>query len=542
MSKSIEELKTEVGGLEVWSHIEEASKIGYQAVNPDLVPLFKWYGIYAQKPNAEGYFMMRIKVPGGKLTANQLRTINDLTERYARGVADITTRQAVQLHWLRIEDMPTILQELKAVGMDTAGGCGDILRNVTGCPLAGLIEDEIFDASNDLVAIDSYFTRNKDFANLPRKYKMTVTGCTSWCSQPDINCIALVGVKHPKTGELGYGLKMGGGLSTKPMISRNFPVFVPRDKAKEVTIAATKVYRDNGFRDKRHKARIKFLIEDWGVDKFLEAIEAELGYSLERVELIRTMETGAPEYFPSPKVSHQDHLGINKLKNGHYAVGLAFVSGRSYSPDFANIASLIEKYCKDGEARTTNKQNLIIVNVLESKLNDLIKEAQELGLKTEHSAFTQLGVACTGTEFCNLAIVETKTKAKKLFDYLDKEFPGFAINGKAEDKSQELMISVTGCPNNCAQYSIADIGLVGAKIKTDSGEMLDAFRIFLGGRLGNNAQFGKALDGRFLHADIDVTLSKLLQYYTKHKKENEFFRDFVDRIGTVAIQSEALAQ
>lgn len=531
MSMTIEELKSEVGGLEVWSHIEEAAKIGFKAVNQELVPLFKWYGIYAQKPNAEGYFMMRIKIPGGQLSSLQLRTINALTEKYARGVADITTRQAIQLHWLRIEDIPTILQELKKVNMDTAGGCGDILRNVTGCPLAGLIGDEVFDATKELIEIDSFFTRNKDFANLPRKYKMSVTGCSSWCSQPDINCISLIGVKHPQSGELGFTLKVGGGLSTKPIISKNFPVFIPRTKAKEVTIAASTVYRDHGFRDKRHRARIKFLIEDWGVEKFLEHTEALLGYKLERVQELRTMETGAKEYFPSPQVSHHDHLGVTKLKNGHYAVGVAFVSGRSRSPDLSNVADLVDKYTERGEIRTTNKQNLIIVNVIETKLQELLQEAQTMGLKVEYSAFTRLGVACTGTEFCNLAIVETKVKAKEIFDFLDKEFPGF---------DQELMISVTGCPNNCAQYSIADIGLVGAKVKAESGEMLDAFRIFLGGRLGDNAQFGKPLEGRFLHSDIGLSLKQLLKYYIKNKKQNEVFGAFVDRLGIQTIQQEAL--
>lgn len=520
MSRTIEELKTEVGGLAVWSHIEEAAKTGFEAVNQELVPLFKWYGIYAQKPNSDGYFMMRIKVPGGKLNSVQLFKINELTEKYARGVADITTRQAIQLHWMRIEDMPSVLEELKSVGMDTAGGCGDIMRNVTGCPLAGLTEEEVFDASPELNSIDGFFTRNLDFANLPRKYKMSVTGCSTWCSQPDINCISLVGVKHPSTGELGYRLKIGGGLSTKPMMSKSFPVFVPRDKAKEVTVAATTVYRDHGFRDKRHKARIKFLVEDWGVEKFLGEIEALLGYKLERIEGL-----------VDPEIPHHDHLGISKLKNGHYAVGVSFVSGRTHCPDLQNIASLLDKYCEQGEVRTTNKQNLIIINVVETKLEAMLQEARKLGLKVEHSAFTKLGVACTGTEFCNLAIVETKTRAKEIFDHLDQKFPGF---------SEQLMVSVTGCPNNCAQYSVADIGLVGAKFKSDAGEMVDAFRIFLGGRLGKDAQFAKPLDGRFEHASIEDSLSKLIQYYLDHKEDQEVFSRFVDRLGVEKIQTEAL--
>lgn len=528
MSNPVEELKAKHGTLEVWSHIEEASKIGYSAVDPERVPLFKWFGIYGQKPNAEGYFMMRIKIPGGRLTITQLEKVNDIASRYARGVADITTRQAIQLHWIRIEDIPTILKELASVGMDTAGGCGDILRNVTGCPLAGLLPDEIFNATPELISIDKFFTRNKDFSNLPRKYKMSVTGCSTWCSQPDINCISLVGVKHPIKGELGFTLKVGGGLSTKPMISKNFPVFIRREQAQDVTIAATTVYREHGFRDKRAKSRIKFLVEDWGVEKFLDELEKNLGYKLERVPVIRTMATGAPEYFPSPEVSHHDHLGINRLRNGNYAVGVAFISGRSHSPDLENVAKLVRRYTENGEVRTTNKQNLIIVNVPEIHLEDLCTEAKLMGLKIDHTSFSRLGVACTGTEFCNLAIVETKTKAKNLFDYLDTKFP---------DMQEQLMISVTGCPNNCAQYSIADIGLVGCKVKDEATEeMKDAFRIFLGGRLANNAQFGKPLDGRFLHEEIETTVEDLLKFYLNNKTTNEVFRDFVDRIGTEAIQ------
>jgi ferredoxin-nitrite reductase len=521
MANQMEELKNKVDGIDVWQHIEATSKIGFSAVDQELVPLFKWYGIYAQKPKEDGFFMMRIKIPGGQINSKQLRKIEDLSNRYADGVCDITTRQAIQLHWLKIENIPTILKELAEVGMDTFGGCGDILRNVTGCPLAGLVEDEIFDASKELIEIDNFFTRNRDYSNLPRKYKMSVTGCSTRCSQPDINCASLVGVKHPKTNEEGFALKVGGGLSTKPMIASDFPVFIKRSQAKEVIEAVTKVYRDHGFREKRHNSRLKFLLEDWGVEKFLSTVEQELDFKLEKVE----------KNFPNPDTSHHDHMGISKLKNGHYAVGVAFVSGRSRNPDLSNIADLIDTYTENGEARNTNKQNLIIVNVLESKLEELLSKAIEYGLKIEDSAFTRLGVACTGTEYCNLAIVETKQRAKELFEYLDSQFPSF---------QEELMISVTGCPNNCAQYSIADIGIVGCKVKiNDTTE--DAFRIFLGGRLGHNAQFGKPLEKRYLHKNIHTTLKELLAFYFQEKKANENFRSFLDRYGVENIENGALA-
>jgi ferredoxin-nitrite reductase len=527
MANSIEDLKAKIDGLDVWEHIESASKIGFSAVDQELVPLFKWYGIYAQKPKEAGYFMLRIKIPGGILSAKQATTLNDLAERYAKGVMDITTRQAVQMHWIRIEDIPDILRELSAAGMDTAGGCGDILRNVTGCPLAGLTDDEVFDASEDLKKIDSFFVRNRDFSNLPRKYKMSVTGCKTWCSQPDINCVSLVAVKHPHKDDFGYTLKVGGGLSTKPIIAKNFPVFIPKSKALEVITAVTTVYRDHGFRDKRHQARIKFLVEDWGVEKFLQAVETILGYELEKVPMINQSKTGAFEYYPSPETSHHDHLGITKLKNGLFAVGIAFTSGRTNCPDLKNIAQLTTRYSLEGEIRTTNKQNLLITNIPEKNLDELINSAQKMNLKTQYSPFTRLGVACTGTEFCNLAIVETKAKARDLFDYLNTKFPEF---------QEDLMISVTGCPNNCAQYSVADIGLVGCKVKDPEGNMQDAFRIFLGGRLGSEAQFGKALDGRFYHQNIHLDLEKLLRYYLSNKSSEEKFRNFVDRNGIENIQ------
>lgn len=530
MAGDIEALKQRVNGLDVWEHILEASKIGFSAVDQDLVPLFKWYGIYAQKPKEDGFFMMRIKIPGGQLNSRQIYKLSDLGKRYAKGVIDITTRQAVQMHWLKIEDIPNIVRELQEVGMDVMGGCGDVTRNITGCPLAGLIEDEIFDASNELLDIDNFMTRNRDFSNLPRKYKMSVTGCAHWCSQPDINCVSLVGVEHPITKEKGYTLKVGGGLSTKPIIAKNFPVFIKREEAKDVITAVTTVYRDHGFRDKRHKARIKFLVEDWGVERFLDESEKILGYKLTRVPLLKIMNTGAEEYFPSPKDSHHDHLGVTKLKNGNYAVGIAFISGRTTDLDLANIARLADEFSVTKEVRSTNKQNLILVNVAEPKLKDCLEKALSYNLKVDYSAFTKLGVACTGTEFCNLAIVETKARAKELFNYLDNEFPNF---------KEELMISVTGCPNNCAQYSIADIGLVGCKVKEEtSGEMLDAFRIFLGGRLGDEAQFGKPLEGRFLHRDIHLVLKKLFQFYLDEREEDEQFRFFIDRLGIENIQRE----
>jgi ferredoxin-nitrite reductase len=530
---AIEELKKQVDGLDVWSHIEEASKVGFEAVDQKLVPLFKWYGVYAQKPNEEGFFMLRVKIPGGQLHTVQIYKLAELGKRYARSIVDITTRQAVQMHWIRINDMPQILKELKDIGLDTAGGCGDITRNITGCPLAGLAEDEVFDASHDLKAIDAFFNRNKDYSNLPRKYKMSVTGCSHWCSQPDINCASLVGVKHPKTAELGYSLKVGGGLSTKPMIARNFPVFIKREQAKEVIAAVTAVYRDHGFRDKRAHARIKYLIEDWGTEKFLDEVEKVLGKKLERVPALRTMNTGALEYFPSPVESHFDHLGLTKLKNGNFAIGIAFISGRSRDNDLFNVAKLAEKYSTTGEVRTTNKQNLILVNVPPNKVDACLQDAKSMNLKVEHSAFTRLGVACTGTEFCNLAIVETKARAKKLFDYLDTEFPGL---------QEQMMISVTGCPNNCAQYSIADIGLVGCKVKNAQDEMVDAFRMHLGGRLCDEAQFAQAVGvKRFFHENIHLTLKTLLDFYFNSKKTGEEFRHFVDRVGLAAIEGELAA-
>ncbi len=530
----IETLKKEVGGLEVWSHILEASKIGFEAVDQKLVPLFKWYGVYAQKPNADGYFMMRIKIPGGQLNALQLRTLCDIGVKYGRGVVDITTRQAVQIHWVRIENIPEILETLARVGMDTAGGCGDIARNITGNPLAGLDPDELFDATPELIAIDNFFTRNKDFSNLPRKYKMSISACRSWSSQPDINCASLVGVEHPITNELGYTLKVGGGLSTKPMIAKNFPVFIKRSEALAVMTAVTTVYRDNGFREKRQNARIKFLVDAWGTEKFLEETEKVLGYKLDRVPEIgisAATETGTKhelkQYFPAPVTPHHDHLGVIKLTNGNYAVGIAFVSGRTRGDDLINVAKLVEKY--GGQVRTTNKQNLIVVNVPPDRVDEMVTEANLLGLKVEHSTFSRVGVACTGTEFCNLAIVETKEKARQLFEFLDKEFPGM---------QEQLMISVTGCPNNCAQYAVADIGIVGAKVKIADGSMQDAFRIFLGGRLGAEAQFGKPLEGRFLHAQIHLTLSKILAKFLAERREREEFRHYIDRVGLAVMQAE----
>lgn len=526
----MEELKAKVDGLKVWDHIQEAAKIGQSAIDPELVPLFKWYGIYAQKPKEDGYYMMRIKIPGGQLSAEQLVVLESIANDFADGILDITTRQAIQVHWLRVENFPEILDRLASVGMDSYGGCGDIGRNITGNPLAGLHPEELFDATPELIAFDKALTRNPDFSNLPRKFKISISGCHLWSSQPDINCLSLVAVKHPETAELGYALKVGGGLSTKPMVAKNFPFFIQREQAVDVALAVTTVYRDHGFRDKRAKARLKFLVDDWGTAKFADAVEEVLGYKLDRVPVIHTMKTGAEEYYPSPKTSHSDHLGVIKLVNGNYALGIAFISGRMQKSEADKVIKLAAKYCPgEGNIRTTNKQNLLLVNIAADQIEAATKEAQELGLKVEHSAFTRLGVACTGTEYCNLAIVETKARAKQLFDYLDAEFPGL---------QEQVMISVTGCPNNCAQYAVADVGLVGGKITDENKNKVDAFRLFLGGRLGDEAQFGQPLKKRFRHDAIHETLKVLFAYYLNNKQEAEEFRHFVDRVGVETVEEQ----
>ena len=505
-----EQLKLEKDGLDVIHDIYRYAKLGFSAIAEADFDRLKWYGVYRQKPKDSGFFMIRTKIPGGQLTAVQAIRLSELADEFAHGFCDITTRQTIQYHWLRIEDVPPMFDALEKVGIITSGACGDITRNVACCPTSGINPDETLDATPEMLEISRGLTNTKEFSNLPRKYKIAISGCHIHCHQPDINCLSFFGLHNDK-GDAGYGVKVGGGLSSSPHLAKTLPVWVSREEAWPVAKAISELYRDEGYRAKRNRARFKFLVADWGVEKVLAEVETRLGYQLPR--------HGAFEF---PRDQEADHMGVHaQIQQGLFWVGLTFSGGRIRNGALADVGRLAGKYCENGQnfVRLTNKQNLIIPNVPEVKLPAMKREMDELGLVYDSSNFRQGCVSCTGIEFCNLAVAETKNRMIEMVTQLE------TTSGWYKDK---IRVHFSGCPSSCGQHQVAEIGFRGAKTKV-GGKMVDAYDLFVGGHLGKVSRFGDLLKGKILAADVHLVIDSLLRLYALNKQGDEIFSEFLAR-------------
>jgi sulfite reductase beta subunit-like hemoprotein len=478
---------------------------------------FRWYGIYMQLPNT-AHYMMRIRIPNGFLTPAQFREVARLTDKYGRGFGDITTRQCIQLHWLSIESFGEILPSLEKVGLVSKFACGDTPRNVVGCPLAGLLANEHMDATAAVHATNEMFLKgNKEFSNFPRKFKSAVAGCHLHCHQPQINDIGVFGVtrKNPATGQeqRGYGVMVGGGLSTQPYIGQSLRVFVTDEQLPAVSRGIAHIFRDHGYREKRTRARLKYLVSDWGWQKFRDALEADIGFALEHDDSI----TG-PQHAP-----HTDHMGTGPQKQpGLHYVGVAIERGRLTAEQMRIASNLAEKYAVAGKAqiRLSNKQNLILVNIPTEKVDALVKELTNAGLTPHAPLWRTSLLSCTGTQFCNLAIVETKDRAQRILKFLEKEC----------DIDSPIMLSVTGCPNSCSQYQIADIGLMGCVCNFRGVRGTEAYNVYLGGTLGEGAKFAAMTLTKVPAEFIHNSIKQLVDAYKANRTDSdESFRSFVAR-------------
>ena len=447
----VEQIKQDKDGFDVLADLYRYSDSGdYDAIEAgDLEQRFKWFGVYRQKPNV-GHFMLRIKIPGGQISPAQLRNISEVCDTYARGFGDITTRQTIQLHWLTISDIKPIFEKLADFGMDSQFACGDVPRNVVSCPLAGVAKHEIIDASQAVIDVaEMYKQGGKEFSNLPRKFKTSIGGCHIHCHQPQINDIGLYGVKRD-SGEVGYGLLVGGGLSSTPHFGQPTRVFVKPDQVNDVCRAIAILFRDHGYREKRTRARLKFLIADQGWQWARDKIEEILGYSLEHDDNLQ-----------HPPAIHSDHMGVGEQKDGRYYVGVPIERGRWTARNMADVAKLSERFAQpdndhEPRIRLSTKQNLLILDVPKANVADLCQALEDVGLHPPAAHWLRdTLISCTGTEFCNLAVVETKHRAGRVLNWLEKN----------TQLDQPVMISFTGCPNACAQYQICDIGLTGIPAK-----------------------------------------------------------------------------
>jgi sulfite reductase (ferredoxin) len=521
-AQRMERLKREKNPWEAFDEVRAFAREGRSSVLPEWANVyFKWWGIYTQGDGvgatggkggeglASDYFMMRIGIPNGIVTSHQLRTIGGLARKFGRNLADITVRQNIQLHWLTIESLPEVVDALDSIGLSPKGACGDVVRNVTGCPLAGVDADELIDASGIAREIARDLTANSAYYNLPRKFKISATGCPSWCTYPEINDIGLTPVR--RGGEIGYSLRVGGGLSNEPHLAVRLNAFVRPDQAVDVVRGVTEIFRDQiGLRQSRDRARLKYLFmrEGWTAESFLEDLKWRLNFKLDPAE---------PEEVPDDSL--RDHAGIHpQRQEGLNYVGASVLRGRLTGEQLEATAELAERF-GSGSLRATVSQNLVIVNVPRAKSGELVRELGQIGLHVDGSPFWRGAVACTGTEFCKLAISETKGFTRWLVDELEERLPQF---------DQQLKLHVTGCPNACGQHWISDIGLEGKKIKYN-GELTDAFYFCLGGAVGQNAGVARPVGYRCAAPLVPEAVERLLRKYLVGRVENENLRAWFAR-------------
>ena len=521
-AQKMERLKREKNPWEAFDEVRAFAREGRSSVVPEWAnAYFKWWGVYTQGDGvgatggkggeglATEWFMMRIGIPNGILSASHLRTIGGITRKYARNLADITVRQNIQLHWLTIEELPEVVAALDAIGLSPKGACGDVVRNVTGCPLAGVAADELINAAPLAQEIAHLLTANPAFYNLPRKFKICATGCSSWCAYPEINDIGLTASK--RGDEVGYSLRVGGGLSNEPHLAIRLNAFVRPDQAVDVVTRITEIFRDQqGLRESRDRARMKYLFmkEGWTADSFLDELNRRLGYKLD---------PAASEEVPDDTL--RDHAGIHPQRQpGLSYVGASVLNGRMTGEQLEALADLADRF-GSGSLRATVSQNMVIVDVPNAKAAELARELGQLGLHVEASNFWRGAVACTGTQFCKLAITETKGFTKWVVDELEERIPQF---------DQQLKMHVTGCPNGCGQHWIADIGLEGKKIKYE-GKLTDAYYFCLGGAVGQFAGVSRPVGYRCPAPLVPEAIERLLRHYLAGRTEKESLRSWFAR-------------
>lgn len=522
-----EELKKAGNPLDVRERIENIyAKQGFDSIDKtDLRGRFRWWGLYTQREQGyDGtwtgddnidkleakYFMMRVRCDGGALSAAALRTLGQISTEFARDTADISDRQNVQYHWIEVENVPEIWRRLDDVGLQTTEACGDCPRVVLGSPLAGESLDEVLDPTWAIEEIVRRYIGKPDFADLPRKYKTAISGLQDVAHE--INDVAFIGVNHPEHGP-GLDLWVGGGLSTNPMLAQRVGPWVPLGEVPEVWAAVTSVFRDYGYRRLRAKARLKFLIKDWGIAKFREVLETEY--------LKRPLIDGPA---PEPVKHPIDHVGVQRLKNGLNAVGVAPIAGRVSGTILTAVADLMARAGSD-RIRFTPYQKLVILDIPDALLDDLIAGLDALGLQSRPSHWRRNLMACSGIEFCKLSFAETRVRAQHLVPELERRLED--INSQLD---VPITVNINGCPNSCARIQIADIGFKGQMIDDGHGGSVEGFQVHLGGHLGLDAGFGRKLRQHKVTSDeLGDYIDRVVRNFVKHRSEGERFAQWVIR-------------
>src|SRR4051795_540766 len=493
---SVERIKRDKPPLGIREELPALIAAGYERMPEEDIVRLQWWGLYHDKPKI-GTFMLRVKVPSGILEPGKLRAIGEVGNRYGRGDAELTTRQCIQLHWLELASLPDVFADLEAAGLTSAGGCGDTVRNITGCPVSGLAADELFDSTPVVESATAEFYGNPKWANLPRKHKYSIASCSDRCNAPEINCVSLVGTISD--GREGYAVQVGGGLSSVPRIARDLGVFVPKEEANEILGAVTSVWsEDLKYRMSRVKARLKFMVDDIGVDGMLERVEAKLGRTLERYEL--------PEIAVQPSA----HIGVHPQKDGKSFIGVPVQLGLSSGDQLIAVADLVESF--GGDTRLTRQQNLIVTGVTDVPAT--LAALDELGLPLTTNELWANSIACTGEPHCNFSVGETKDRLRDLVDHLETTFG---------ERIAELRLHLDGCPHSCAQHWVGDLGFQATTGKDDEGNRISAYDIFVRGSLGPQPAVGGSLSRRIASERLEPAVEGLVRGWIDGREDGETF-------------------
>jgi len=521
-----ERTKKDDDGLNVRSRIENIySRGGFKSIDPgDLRGRFRWWGLYTQRaPGIDGgrtatlepeeldaeFFMMRVRSDGGQLSLQQLRTIAGISVDFGQDTADITDRQNIQLHWIRVEDVPEIWARLEAVGLGTTEACGDTPRVVLGSPVAGVAADEIIDGTPAIEEIVRRYVGDPRYSNLPRKFKTAISGSPHQDVAHEINDVSFVGVVHPEFGP-GFDVFVGGGLSTNPMFAKRLGTWVSIDDVPTVWEGIISIFRDYGYRRLRTRARIKFLVADWGTEKFRQVLEDDY---LHR----KLIDGPAPE--PAAE-GRRDHVGVFPQRDGNFYIGAAPTVGRVSGTTLNAVADIVERAGSD-RVRLTAHQKFVILDVPADKVDATVADLEALGLKVNPSEFRRGTMACTGIEYCKLAIVETKGRATELIAELEDRLPTF---------DQPLTINVNGCPNSCARFQVADIGFKGSLVNDENGQTVEGFQVHLGGSLGPDSDFGRKLRAHKVTAtEMPDYVQRVTEQYLAERNDGESFAQWTAR-------------
>ncbi len=513
----IERLKREKNPEGIIEELPQLAGCDYQAIPEEDIVRLHWWGIFHDKPKV-GYFCLRIKFPGGIVKPNHLRVVGELSVRYGRNYVELTTRQNFQLHHVHLTQLPEVFERIRAAGMTTKGGCGDTVRNITGCPVAGLDPHELFDPTPIILEAADLFDRTPEYSDLPRKHKITISTCPFWCTAPQINCVALVGAE--KDRRKGFTVLVGGGLASTPRLAKPLGVFIEPHDAIPVMVAILELWRTNKrYRVSRVKARFKFMVDDYGPERLRQMIEQALGRKLE-------------DYPETPRpIGFTNHMGIHEQKDGRYYIGVPVLAGQMQGEHLLALADWLETF--GGDFRITRQQNFILTSVPESKVDDTLALLFSLGYSPFTCSLVANSIGCTGDPFCNYAVVNAKHYLRDLVAHLQ------AVFGSEIWQQVRLTLHVDGCPHACAQHWVGDLGLQGTATTLPDGSKKEGFDIILGGGLGELPRIGRQVIRRVPADEVKFVVERLVRAYLEERQGSETFQQWCLRVGDERLKAIA---